>query len=230
MRLLAVMAWAACPQAQEEPLKERIEQILPRLVCPDEGARLAAQMELRKLGEAAVVHFPADADSELDAALDQVRRLIAQDQEIDRLEMCLRVALDQSCRVWKRLVEVGEIDAEQGDLFERGQHLLFKIELIKADLQWVRDGVLDMRERLLRKLRTPGDVRWVGFQPRSWSDAAAVISDVLDAPVRLSPELSSSAATVAMEDPAATLEELLDGLTRRAGVRCSVAPDGLMIR
>lgn len=212
---------------QDEPLKERVSELVPRLVHADAGVRLAAELELSKLGEAALPLLPATpASEEQRAALERVRRAIAIENEADRIEMRLRTSLDESCELWKQIVETESHD----ELYERAQLVALKIRLQKAELEAVREGVLDPRQRLLRKLKLATDVAWAGRRPRRWTEQAAVLSAILEIPVELQNDLPFRTETVCLDNPARSLEELLENLTRQAGLTFVVTDRSIEIR
>jgi hypothetical protein len=208
------------------PLQERVEQLLPRLIDEDAGTRLSAEMELSRLGEGVLDLLPQDAEGDLKAAIERVRRAVRVDMEADRLAIRRQSALDESARLWKTIVD----SDDHRESFERAQLVALRIKLIEAELDWVREGVLDARQRLLRKLKLSTDMHWLALQPRSWAAFAAVLSDLLDAPVVVEPPLSSQADAVALNDGARTLEDLLENLARQSRARYVVTADSVVVR
>lgn len=227
MRLLIGLLLFSSPLcAQDDLLRERVAELLPRLTDADAGVRLGAQTEMSKLGEAVVDYFPSDPGPELKRTLDEVRLAIRAEAEADRLQMRIRSCLDESASLWKKIVETDE----NGDLYERAQLIALRVRLDEADLTWVREGVLDPRARLIRKLKVQTEVVWLGFKPRTWPEFAALLSEILAVPVTLEPALSSDPKAVALNDGARNIDELLDVLTRQVLAAYEVTGDSVIIR
>lgn len=209
-----------------DPLQERVHQMLPRLIDEDAGVRLGAEMELSRFGEAVLALLPSDASGDLKAAVERVRLAVTIDLEIDRLAVRRQAALDESARLWKTIVDT----EEHGESFERAQQVSLKLKIQDADIGWVREGLLDARQRLLRKIKLQADTHWLALRPRSWAQFAAVLSDLLDAPVHVEPGLSSQADPVALNDGARTIEDLLENLARQSRARYVVTADSIVVR
>ena len=242
MRLLGwcsffVLILGVCPSvlhAQDnELLKERVAALVQRLDDADEGLRLAARMELERLGEEALSYLPARSESEsVAAAVCQVRNGILTAPELEAIDSRMRQAQFELHFLSVRLKNGSSLDWAL-----REQRVRHRILFDQAEARALRQGILEAAPRIQCRLQVRFDRYTINRISPSlaecasaeWTQVAQMLSEVSGVTIEVDPELAHQNVSLPLAEINQSLEDLLGQLTRSSEARFQVSERGVRI-
>jgi hypothetical protein len=240
MRLLGWLSFSilgVCPSilhAQDnETLKERADELVPRLADADEGIRLSARMELERLGEVVLAYLPQEhSNPAIRAAVRELRGIILAGPALEKIEARLRQAQLELHLLASRLASRNSLE-----LSLRAQRVRHRLLFDQVEALTLRRGIIDLRERTLGKLQ----VRFERFilnrteeslaetPSLTWARLAEALSDVTGIDFEIDERLEPVEVAVPQDGIDATLDELLSSLARASQTAYTVTDRGIRI-